>query len=287
MSDVTAGHPMNPRVIVSDEPKRDFVSSLGTAARDNPAAAALIAMGAVWLFAGGSKVSIWGGHRSRRSGRFESVAGTPAPAVIGLYAEGALTAAEDAAGGTKQANRRTREATGDLAGRAATLGEDAADAVADVAGTLAQGISSAVSRTGSAVSDTGRATSRVVRRTAGAAWDEAEDTGHSVREMLVDRPLAIAALGLAAGAGLALVLPRTEVERDLLGERSEALRERARTLASAGVEEARESGEAALAQAMREARANGITEDVVKSAVEEFTAKLGKVALAAREGASS
>lgn len=285
MSDLTARPATNAGV--NEVPKQNFVSSLGTAARDNPAAAALIAMGTVWLFAGGSKVSIFGTRNSRRSGQARSLAGSPAPAVVGLHAEGALPAAEDAARGTGRAARHAGEKASDLAGRAATIGEDAADAITDMAGIAAQGMSSAASRTGSAISDAGMATSRVVRSTASTAWHEAEYMGHSVREMLEDRPLAIAAMGLAAGAGLALALPRTEVERNLLGEQSEALRERARTLAMQGIDDAREGGEAALAQAMRDARANGITEDIVKSAVEEFTAKLGKVALAAREGASS
>ncbi|TGN61587.1 hypothetical protein E4L95_09820 [Paracoccus liaowanqingii] len=287
MSDVTTGDPTNPRAIVIDGPKRDFVGSLGIAARDNPAAAALIAMGAVWLFAGGGQVSILGSRKSPRSRRSKLVGGSHAPAVVGLYAEGALAAAEDAAGGARQTIRRAGETTGDLVGRATTLGKDAVGATVDVAGTMRESISSAVSHTGSAVSEAGMATSRVVQNTADTAWSEVVDLGLSVREVLEDRPLAIAALSLAAGAGLALVLPRTQVEQDLVGEQSEALQERAGSLASERIGDVREGGEAAFAQAIREARANGITEDVVKSAVEDFTARLGKVARAAREGASS
>ena len=287
MNDVTAERPMDHERVVRERPNQDFVDRLGIAARDNPAAAALIAMGAVWLFAGGSKVSILGSRDSRRTGRTKSLTSSPASAVVGLYAEGVSAAAEDAARGTKQATRHATEKASDLAEHAATIGEDAADAAVDAVGTVAQVLSSAASRTGSAVAEAGMSTSRVIRGTASAAWHEAEDIGHSVREMLEDRPLAIAALGLAAGAGLALALPRTETERNLFGERSKALREQARTLASQGIDDAREGGEAELAQSMRDARANGITEDIVKSAVEEFASKLGKVASATREAAEN
>ena len=106
-----------------------------------------------------------------------------------------------------------------------------------------------------------------------------------MREVLEDQPLAIAALGLAAGAGLALVLPHTEAEQELMGERSEALRERARTVAARRIEDAREGGEAALARAVRDARAHGLSESAVSAAIEEFTAKIEKVAMAARDAA--
>ncbi len=285
MSDMTLGTPTDARVVVTEAPRRDFAGSLGAAARDNPAAAALIAMGAVWLFAGGSKVSILGSRLDRRSARADSPAAYPAPSVVGLHAEGALTAAGEAARGTGRVARHAGEKVGDLADRTSTVAGEAADAVAETAGTVAQGLSSAARRTGSAVSEMGTATSRAARRTASSAWHEAEDIGRSVREMLEDQPLAIAALCLAAGAGLALALPRTEAEQELMGERSAALRERARTLAAEGIDDVREGGEAPLARAVRDARAQGLTESAVKAAVEEFTVKLGKVALAAREAA--
>ena len=278
MTDVTTGTEVDVEVAVIEEPRADFMGRLGEAARDNPASAALIAMGAVWLFAGGSRVSILGSRLDRRSAGPPAGAAYPAPRVVGLHAEGATVAAQDAA----RESARSAGAAVDRAGQAARRG---ADAVSEAAGTVAEGVSSAAERTGHALAEAGAASSRVARRTASSAWHEAEDLGRSVREVLEDQPLAIAALGLAAGAGLALALPRTEAERELMGEQSEALRERARTAAAHGIEEAREGGEAALARAVRDARAHGLTETALRSAVEEFTAKIEKVALAARDAA--
>src|ERR1700747_1782224 len=41
----------------------DFVNSLQDAARENPVSAALIGMGVLWLFMGGSNTSLFGGGR--------------------------------------------------------------------------------------------------------------------------------------------------------------------------------------------------------------------------------
>ena len=280
-------------IVVVEEPPRDFASSLGAAVRDNPASAALIAMGAAWLFAGGSQVTILGSRRGEaREARLEARA-YPAPSVVGLHAEGAAAAAGDAAqGAVRDAGRTAQEAaqeTGrvarDLADRTGTVAGEAAGQAARTAGEIAASASAGARQAGSALSEAGTEVSRAARRTATSAWHEAEDLGRSVREMLEDRPLAIAALGLAAGAGIAFALPRTEAEEEWLGERSEALRERARSLAARRLEDAREGGEAALARAMRDARANGLSESAVKAAVEEFTAKLEKVAIASRDAA--
>ena len=286
---------MTPRTeveaIVVEEPRRDFASSLGAAARDNPASAALIAMGAVWLFAGGSRVSILGTRRGRTQAPQPYGAAYPAPSVVGLHAEGAAAAAGDAARNEARGAGRSVQDAGwtaaDIAEQGADAAGEAARRVAETAEGVAAGVSFTARRTGAAASEAGARASRAARRTATSAWHEAEDLGRSVREMLEDQPLAIAALGLAAGAGLAYALPRTEAERDLMGERSEAAREQARSLAARRLDDARQGGEAALVRAMRDARANGLTENAVRAAVEEFTAKLEKVALASRDAVKS
>src|SRR5436190_16728494 len=46
----------------SDTPGgRDFVNALQDAVRENPASAALIGMGVLWMFMGGSNTSLFGG----------------------------------------------------------------------------------------------------------------------------------------------------------------------------------------------------------------------------------
>ena len=275
-------------VVVIEEPRQDFASRLGEAARDNPASAALIAMGAVWLFAGGSRVSIFGGRIGSRTSAPPPGMGAQADAryasghSMGPDAEARLEGAARHTGDrTRDGLRATRDAAGRIGEDAGRAASTAGDATADAARAVASGVGIAADRAGDALSSARMATSRTAR----SAWHEAEDLGRSVREVLEDRPLAIAALGLAAGAGLALALPRTEAERELMGERSEAVRGRVRDAAGERIGAARQGAEAALSRAVRDARAQGLTEDAVSAAIEEFTAKIEKVALAARDAA--
>ena len=270
-----------------EEPRRDFASRLGEAARDNPLSAALIAMGTVWLFAGGGRVSILGG---RRGGRPIVVApdyvtagyARGRPMGRGADFEGSAQASRDAA---QDVARRTSEAAErsarEVGASAAQVASAARSAAAEAAEAISRGVGTATERTGDALWTAREAAARG----ASGAWHEAEDLGRTVREALEDQPLAIAALGLAAGAGLALALPRTEAEREWMGETGETVRERLRAAAAERVGDVREGAEAALSRAVRDARAHGLSEDAVKASIEEFTAKIQKVALAARDAA--
>ena len=281
MSDMIMGPEVEAGTV--DVPRRDFAANLGEAVRDNPVSAALIAMGAVWLFVGGSRVTILGSRRSRAEASEPYPTAHPAPAVLGLRAEGAAATIGDAGRSAANAAQDAGQTVGDLAGRSREAAGEAVQRAANVADEVATGVVATARRTGKTLSDVGAEGSRAARRTATSAWHEAEDLGRSVREMLEERPLAIAALGLTAGAGLALALPRTDVEQDLVGEQSQALRRQARSVAARGLDDAREGGEAALARAMRDARAYGLSESAMKATVEEFTAKLEKVVLAVRD----
>ena len=70
--DVTAtsrGVEVDDTVVVArrEEPEDDFIARLGRAAKENPASAALVAMGATWLLAGGGRTSIFGTRTDRGS----------------------------------------------------------------------------------------------------------------------------------------------------------------------------------------------------------------------------
>lgn len=61
------------------------------------------------------------------------------------------------------------------------------------------------------------------------------------QHLLRDNPLVLGAIGVAAGALLATVLPTTEPENRLMGEASDQLAEKARQVAQTGAEQARET----------------------------------------------
>ena len=272
-------------VIEREAPPEGFGAALGRAARDNPAAAALIAMGATWLFAGGGNVTILGAYkdRDRRSasgGRGRS--SPPMAADLGTSGwddvqRGAVEFEERGHAARDRASQASREA----AGFASDFGEelsDAARAAAERVSAAAHAASEAASRTGSAVAERSRSASLTARR-------GAEDVGRTVRDLLEEQPLAVGALGLAAGVGLALALPRTRAEADLMGERSDALKAQALAAATGGIDEARKRADDALGRVVRDAEARGFSKDAIAGAIQEFTSKLEKVVLAAGDAA--
>ena len=210
--------------------RNDMISAFTEAVRDNPLPAALIGMGALWLFAGGGSMTLFGG-RGRSS-------------LLGTVAHGAGTVAHGA---------------GDVA-------QTAAQSVGRMGHSVASGVSSAVGGFAEAVSDTaGRVGEYVGSSLHGVDAQSAyrnprfdgirEDRGmrasmggmtSSLQHMLERHPLALGMAGLALGAGIAATLPVTAAERDTLGKANEAMRSRlgeaadqAKDMASAVVEEVR------------------------------------------------
>ena len=300
MSDDTirpAAEPRTTAVVVEREPRsEDFASRLGQAARDNPASAALIAMGAAWFLAGGGRVSILGGRLGGRRGAapagypygYPAGYGYPPPTASPMEAElegsaraGARRGAAELGRGAEGATRRAGDAAQSARQAAARAGEGAAELASDVGERLGDAAQAGYRGASSAARGAGDALSRASR----AAWAETEEFGQSAREYLEERPLAIGALGLAAGVGLALALPRTRTEAEWLGERSDAFKSQARRAASTRLQDARRGADDVAKRLVRDAEAHGFSSDTIAGAVQEFQSKLEKVALAAKDAA--
>ena len=131
------------------------------------------------------------------------------------------------------------------------------------------------------------ALARSTRVTAYDAWDGARDgvrgARETVSEFLEERPLAIGLLSAAAGIGLALALPRTRVEDEWVGERSDALKADARDAVAEQIEAARRGADDVVGRLVRDARARGLSQEAIAAAIGEFTAKLEKVGEAAAD----
>src|SRR4051812_5713320 len=94
-------------------PRRDFVQELTNAARENPVSAALIGMGVLWMFMGGSKTSLFGGV-SRVAGTAYGAARGGAE-LVGDAAQYAGSAAYGAVGAVGSAARSVAEGVGSAA----------------------------------------------------------------------------------------------------------------------------------------------------------------------------
>jgi hypothetical protein len=112
----------------------------------------------------------------------------------------------------------------------------------------------------------------------------------NVRDNLTDlfkaQPLALGAIGLAIGAGIAAALPTTDVENSYLGETSETLKNKAAEIAGDQIEKASSLATDVVETVAEEARKEGLTMDSAKAAMSDLSGKVGRVVDAAGKSVS-
>ena len=117
----------------------------------------------------------------------------------------------------------------------------------------------------------------------GAAFDIVRD---NLTELFRAQPLALGAIGLAIGAGIAAALPKSDIEDSLLGEASETVKAQASEIAGQQVEKATTIANDVIDAASAEARKQGLTLDDAKAATKDITGRLGRVVDAVKSGVS-
>jgi hypothetical protein len=232
----------------------DFVRDLGDAARRNPLSAALIGMGVLWLFTGG--------RTAERVGDLVRGVG--------------FDRIPDAAGNTLNAARST------LRSGAESIGESVSSATETLRNSGAAGLDR-VTRAGSDYADAAYDYAQNVPAAGGALFNTARE---NLSQLFRAQPLALGAIGLAIGAGIAAALPATDVEAEYLGEASDNLKEQAVDFASEQVTRAATMATDVATAVSDEARKQGLTVDAAKSAVVDIPGKLGRVVDAAGKGIS-
>jgi len=232
----------------SAEPASGFIHELGDAARNNPVSAALIGLGVLWLFAGRTS----GATALVRSSGIDRLPDTAREAWEGT--------ASRLRAGSESVQDNVRSAADTIRDRGTVLSE-----------TVAQG---------------GGKIARSVADYAGEMPDRAGSLFGDVRgnmtELFHEQPLALGAIGLAIGASIAAAMPVSETETDYLGETSDFVKQQAGEQARRAVDLGKKVADAAA----DEARQQGLTADGLKAAATEVFEKAGRVAGAARSGAS-
>ena len=232
----------------------DFVRDLGEAARKNPLSAALIGMGVLWLFTGSRPVER-AGESVRRAG-FDRI--------------------PDAAGNAFEATRSTLTSGVDSIGERVISAKDALqDQGADFLDNAARfgqkqvGVASeyalSIPEYGAEMLDTVRS---------------------NLNDLFRAQPLALGAIGLAIGAGIAAALPSSEVEAAYLGETSDTVKAKAAELAAQQTDRATTVAENVMEAVADESRKQGLTAADAKEAVGNISAKFGRVVDTAKKGIS-
>jgi hypothetical protein len=232
----------------------DFVHDLADAARKNPISAALIGMGAIWL--------LTGGRTAERVGDLVRNAG--------------FDRIPDAAGNALDAARSTLRSGSEAVGNGVS---SATETLRDAgAASLNR-----VTRTSSEVADKAYGYVQNIPDASGALFSTARG---NLSELFRAQPLALGAVGLAIGAGIAAALPATDLEAEYFGEASDNFKEQAAGFASEQVSRATAVAEDVVTAVSDEARNQGLTLDAAKSAIADIPEKLGRVAEAAGKGIS-
>jgi hypothetical protein len=89
--------------------------------------------------------------------------------------------------------------------------------------------------------------------------------------------LALGAIGLAIGAGIAAALPSTDIENSYLGETSETLKSKTAEIAGHQIEKASTLAENVVETVTDEARRQGLTIDDARAAMDDLSGKVGRV----------
>jgi hypothetical protein len=100
------------------------------------------------------------------------------------------------------------------------------------------------------------------------------------------QPLALGAIGLAIGAGIAAAIPGTEVENAYLGEVSETVRSKTAEIAGQQVDRATMLATQVIDGAAEEACKQGLTTEGVKAAAGDLAERVGLVVEAAQTSAA-
>ncbi len=234
----------------------EFTSQLGRTVRDNPLPVALVGIGLAWLMLNGRR----------------EPATRPAAEWASASPEWAGTDARDDFGvplqmsSTKGAARRgptTTERLGAKAGDVAQAARDKAAQAADATRDAAQRVGDGMSQAGQRIADTAGRTGRRLSDTAGRAGQQLGALGErsrlqmerardSARRLADEQPLVVAALGVAVGAVLGAMLPRTRREDELLGDTRDELLGSARSTLREQAGQLREPAERVMEHATQE-----------------------------------
>jgi uncharacterized protein YukE len=247
----------------------DFVNALQDAVRENPISAALIGMGVLWMFMGGSNTSLFGGAGRKSifrtaAQRAEQAGGAVRDTAshVGSSASHVTNAAAETA---SQVAGGVREASSRAAGQAVDAAASAYDSSVNAASRAAETISNATTNVARSVQETG------------TKW------GSTVQQNIADtferQPLLLGAVGLAIGAGIAASIPITEAEKKVMGEASDFVRETV-TDKAAQVKEMANT-------AVNEAKAQGLTPEAASGALRTIGDKVASVAQTAASTSSS
>ena len=228
---------------VDSRPRESFVDSLGAAVQANPWSAALIGMGVLWLFAGGSSTSLLGSgtRRSllRPAGEGVRHIGSAAAHTGARAVSSMADSVRDAAHGATDAAAQFVGAVSESSSRVASSAGEALSTAFDTSKTAA-----------SRAADASAAGSAMLRDSATSATQWVGTMRGGLADLLEQQPLWLGAIGVVVGAGMATAIPATDFEKRVVAEAGEAVKDKFAQAASQAKDVANAIAQEAEAQGL-------------------------------------
>ena len=235
-----------------------MASAFTRAARDNPVPSLLVSAGAMMFL-------------SERLG-------------LPRRATTAGSTARKAGAGVKQGLSEGTQAVGE---GAASVGEQ----LGNIGKNVRDRATSAAQSASETVQDYSGAVAEQVSDFAGQAQEQLESASQQLvqqaRRLMEEQPLLAGAIGLAIGAGIAAVLPKTATEQEYMGDASKAVKDAASEFAEEQYENAKDVVGRVSEAALNVAEKEGLSGAAVKDLAEDTAEKVNKVVRAAKEEATS
>lgn len=209
---------------------------------------------------------------------FQNKAASQGSALSGRAADLAEQGARMAGSAAATAQDKAASFGSAVAERAADLKDQGIRMASSAAATVHDIASSATSvarDAGSAAADAGLDAARSVRDTASDLTDRA---GKTIFQTIEQNPLLVAGVGLLIGGLIASALPRSDIEDGLVGEASTAVKRRAQTAASQGIDAAKNAIGEVYDEATRQAETEGLTPDGLGKTAQDLGQRIRRVA---------
>jgi hypothetical protein len=187
---------------------------------------------------------------------------------------------------TAEAARTSMEAGSrtirDAAGQTADAFAATKDRMSQAAGSPARMVQQTAASASEFVRDTGARAAQSGQEFLDATRARASRFGEqavgSVRDTVEQNPLLVAGLGLVIGALIASALPKSEIEENLAGDASSAVKRKAREAAAAGFDAAKGATGEILANVAQQAAAEGLTPDGLARSAQDVGQRVQRVA---------
>jgi uncharacterized protein YjbJ (UPF0337 family) len=105
-----------------------------------------------------------------------------------------------------------------------------------------------------------------------------ERAGETIFRTIHQNPLLVAGVGLLVGGLIASALPRSDIEDDLVGDASTAVKRRAQSAASQGFGAVRNAAGEVVDETTRQAEAEGLTSEGIGKAAQDLGQRMRRVA---------